>query len=178
MAEEKDTQAGDRSEATSAVKDTLGGLAATGAAAVATDTESFTTNAMSAILYELEASDMAERRARREDVREFAANMRTDFTNMKDELGSFLAGTQQPTAPPEEPIKLHQTLLDDLKGSADEDFDKRYIAQQKLAHTEATTLFKSFESRGGFNAGLKNLCRLGLPVLEAHQRELERLDQA
>jgi putative membrane protein len=72
---------------------------------------------------------------------------------------------------------LHQVLLDDLKGASDENFDGRYIAQQKLAHTEATTLFKSFESRGDFSAGLKNLCRLGLPVLEGHQRALERLEE-
>lgn len=168
------SQPGDKSKVASSIKDVLGGVAATGAAAMATDTEAFTKNATSAILYELKAGDVAMRRARRDDVREFAAHMKQDFERIRSDLNSFLGGTEEPTQPPQQPIKLHEVLLEDLNGASDEDFDDRYIAQQKLAHLEAITLFKSYQSRGD-NDGLKNLCRVGLPVLEEHARQAERL---
>ncbi|MGH8164187.1 MAG: DUF4142 domain-containing protein [Rhodanobacteraceae bacterium] len=168
---------GGRSETGSAIKDALGGVAPTAAAAVATGTHSFTENATSAILYELAASEAALRRSRREDVRAFATLMRDDFSRIQSDLNSFLGGVVGPTSPPERPMKLHRVLLDDLDGAADADFDHRYITQQKLAHLEAITLFKAYQKRGD-NDGLKNLCRLGLPVLEEHARLADELDNA
>jgi len=166
-----------RSGAISAFKDTLGGAVATAVAASAFSTDSFVTNGMSAILYELKAADIALRRSHRDDVRAFAQRMHDDFGTMKNELGSFLGGTIGPTAPPEKPMKLHQVLLDDLEGVRDADFDGLYITQQKLAHLEAITLFKTFHKFGD-NDGLKNLCHLGLPVLEEHAQMADRLDDA
>lgn len=177
MNSEKPPRPDDRSQAASSVKDALGGVVATAVAAVAMSTGVFVTNGMSAILYELEAANMAQKRARREDVKTFAERMRYDFEKMKSELGSFLAGTPKPTEPPTEPMKLHQVLLDDLAGSSDEDFDRRYVTQQRLAHLEAITLFKTFHKFGD-NDGLKNLCRLGLPVLEKHADAASQLQAA
>ncbi|MGH8216846.1 MAG: DUF4142 domain-containing protein [Rhodanobacteraceae bacterium] len=171
---ESSARPGSRSETASAIKDLLGGVAATAAAAGATHTDSFAENATSAIRYELDASDVALRRSARSDVREFATRMRDDFARIQDGLNSFLGGTTGPTQPPEKTMKLHKILLDDLSGADDEHFDERYLTQQKLAHLEAVTLFKRYQN-AGHNDGIRNLCRLGLPVLEEHQRMLDQL---
>lgn len=164
-----------RSEAAGAIKDLLGGVAATAAAVGATHTDSFTENATSAIRYELDASEVALRRSQRDDVREFAQRMRDDFARIQDGLNSFLGGSTGPTQPPQQKMKLHKILLDDLSGADDEHFDERYLTQQKLAHLEAVTLFKRYQD-AGHNGGLRNLCRLGLPVLEEHQRMLKEME--
>jgi putative membrane protein len=174
MADKDVPRAGSRSEVISKVRDAVGGAAARAAGAVATSTEAFMNNAASATLYELEAARIALRRSHSDDVRQFAQRMLDDHGKMKSELGSFLGATESPTQPPDRPGKLHQVLLDDLEGAADEDFDHRYVSQQQTAHREAITLFKTYEKRGQ-HAGLQNLCRLGLPVLEEHARMADAL---
>lgn len=175
MSHDKTSAPGDKSEPVSATVDAIGGVAAKAAAAAAHGTGAFLENGMSAILYERQAADLALKRARRDDVRAFAQTMRDDFATMESELRSFAGGSEASKDVPEHLIKLHQILLDDLHGADDEHFDTRYVAQQKLAHSEAKTLFKSYHKHGD-NGALTNLCRLGLEVIEEHIRALKNLD--
>lgn len=174
MKDKEAPRAGSRSETVSKVRDAVGGMAAKAAASVATGTEAFMNEAMSATLYELEAADIALRRSHDEEVRQFARRMLEDHGKMKSELGSFLGATESPTQPPDQPNRVHKILLADLEGASDQDFDHRYLAQQQIAHSEAITLFKTYMKRGE-HAGLQNLCRLGLPVLEEHARMVQAL---
>jgi predicted outer membrane protein len=66
--------------------------------------------------------------------------------------------------------------LDDLNGAADEDFDKRYIAQQKIAFTEAVTLFKTYHHTAR-DDGLRSLIGLALPALEQQREMVRQLDR-
>ena len=177
MADHTEPKGGSRSETASAIKDTVGGLAGKTLAAITTSIEGFGNHAMVALLYEIEAANIALRRSRREDVRRFAQTMLKDHGKMKSELGSFLGATDSPTQPPDSVDRVHQVLLDDLNGASDADFDKRYISQQQLAHSEAITLFKTYRDHGE-NPGLQNLCRLGLPILEQHAEMARRLAAA
>lgn len=174
--EEKDDQIkpNTRSEAASAVRDTLGGLAGKGLAATVRSTAAFADVAMVAVLYELESAELALKRAKRDDVKHFAQQMIADFGNMKSSLGSFLGATETPTSPPDSLDTVHQTLINDLNGASAEDFDGRYISQQQLAHSEALTLFKTYLKHGP-HAGIRNLCQVALPVLEDHARLAEDL---
>jgi len=168
------TPAGSRSETVSSIKDNLGGLAGKTLAGVTASIEGFGDHATIAILYEIEAANIALRRSQREDVRKFAKAMLQDYNELKKDLGSFLGATESPTQPVDHVDAVHQTLLDDLNGAADADFDKRYISQQQIAFSEATTLFKTYRDRGD-NPGLQNLCKIGLPILEQHTQMAKQL---
>lgn len=177
MASRTEPKSARGSETASAVKDTAGGLAGKTQAAVTTSIEAFGNHAMVAVLYEIEAENIALRRSTRQDVRHFAQVMLKDFGKMKSELGALLGATESPTQPPDSVDRMHKVLLDDLNGAADADFDKRYISQQQLAHSEAITLFKTYRDHGA-NPGLQNLCRLALPILEQHAELARRLAAA
>jgi len=167
---------GSKSETASTVRDTVGGLAAKAMATTADTVDTFGEKATVANLYELEAANIALRRSSREDVKQFAQRMLDDHTKMKTELRSLLGEAQGAGMPPDHVDKLHQTMLDDLAGASDKDFDHRYIQQQKKAHSEALTLFRTYADDGE-DTRLKDLCRQGIPVLEEHARLAEQLDR-
>jgi putative membrane protein len=170
-------QPGSKSDTASSIKEAVGGAAGVAMAATAITRDRFTTHAAIANLYELEAARIALRRAQRHDVKEFARAMIADHEKMGSELKSFLGGTNSPQKPPEQLDTLHQTLIDDLNGAANEDFDKRYIAQQRKAHQEAITLFRTYYNTGR-DDGLRNLAHLALPVLDKHLEMVRELEQA
>jgi putative membrane protein len=146
-------------------------------AATSITRKQFIRHAMVATLYEIEAAKIALRRARREDVKAAARAMLADHEKMESELRSFVGATNSPQMPPETLDAVHRTLIDNLEGASDADFDKRYIAQQKLAHSEAITLFKTYQ-RTARDDGLRSLIGLALPVLEQHMRMVRELDQS
>jgi putative membrane protein len=173
MTDDRKPERGSKSETMSAIKDTLGGLAGETLAATVTSAKSFAKHATIATIYEIEAAKIALKRAHRADVKDFAQQMIEDHTKMGSELGSFL-GTIPTMEPPKSLDTVHQTLIDDLNGADDEHFDHRYLEQQRLAHGEALTLFKTYRDRGD-DSGLRNLCKLALPVLEHHAEMADTL---
>ncbi len=166
-----------KSEAVSAVIDAVGGAAGLALAAISITRKQFIKRAVIANLYEVDAAKIALQRARRDEVREFARAMIADHEKMSSELRSFIGGTNSPQMPPESLDTVHQTLIDHLNGAFDEDFDRRYIAQQKIAHKEAITLFKAYHHTAR-DDGLRNLAGLALPVLEQHMQMVHKLEQA
>lgn len=171
---QQNSRPGSTSDTASAAHEAAGGLAATALAGAAVTVEAFADRAMVATLYELEAAAIALHRAQREDVRQFAQRMIDDHTRMKRELVSCLGATEGLVSPPDHVDSLHQTLLDDLAGASDQDFDRHYLRQQHLAHTEAITLFQTYLQLGQ-DPGLQNFCRVMLPVLEEHARLAQQL---
>jgi putative membrane protein len=167
---------GSRSEIVSSVVDTLGAAVGWARAATSITRKQFIAHAMVATLYEIEAAKIALQRSRREDVKALARAMLADHEKMESELRSFIGGANTPQTPPETLDTVHQTLIDNLHGASDRDFDTRYIAQQKLAHTEAITLFKTYQ-RTARDDGLRSLIGLALPVLEQHMQMVRELDK-
>ena len=174
MSNESTPQPGSRSDTVSTIKENLGGVAAKVLAGSTTSIEGFGDHAMVAILYEIEAANIALKRSRRDDVRQFAQAMIADYSYFKSGLGSFLGATESPTEPTDKIDKVHQILIDDLNGASDADFDKRYISQQQIAFSEARTLFKTYRDKGE-NAGLQNLCKIALPIVEQHAQMARQL---
>lgn len=168
-------KAGSKSEMASAIRDTLGGIAGEALAATSITREQFVKNAVNANLYEIEAAKIALDRTHRAEVKELAEAMLADHEKMGRELGSFIGEANIPEMPPQSLDRLHQTLIDDLNGAADVDFDKRYVEQQKLAHTNAITLFKTYHHTAR-DDGLRSLIGLALPVLEGHMKMVRDLE--
>lgn len=176
MTDEK-PKPGEKSDTISAIKEGIAGAAVKGLASVTTSKDEFVKLAGISDLYEVEAAKIALARSGREDVREFAQEMIRDHSKTTEELKSMLGAMNEPETPPDHLDKIHQTMIDDLNGASDSDFDKRYIAQQESAHSGAITLFKTFRDRGDDSA-LRELCRLALPVLEKHMAEVRQLARA
>jgi putative membrane protein len=168
---------GSRFEPVSAIVDTLGGAVGLALAATSITRKQFIAHAIIATLYEIEAAKIALRRARRDDVKACARAMLVDHEKMESELRSFIGATNSPQMPPESLDAVHRTLINDLHGASDRNFDRRYIAQQKLAHHEAITLFKTYQ-RTARDDGLRSLIGLALPVLEQHLQMVRELDKS
>jgi putative membrane protein len=167
-------QPADRNETASAMRDTASGLADKLEAAITSSTEGFVKMAGTSDIYELEAAKIALQRSTSQDVKDFAHHMITDHTRTTEQLKSTLQALGNPTVPPQQLDDRHQTMLDDLNGAAQEDFDHRYIAQQQAAHSAAITLFKTYRERGEA-AELRALCAQALPVLEGHLHMVEQM---
>lgn len=167
---------GSKSDMVSAVKEAVGGVFGLARAATSITRPQFIRYATIANLYEIEAAKIALRRARRSDVKEFARMMLVDHEEIGGKLRSFIGGSNSPQMPPDTLDALHQTLIDDLNGAADEAFDRRYIAQQKIAHAEAMTLLKTYHWTAR-DDGLRSLISLALPAFERHGEMLQQLQQ-
>ena len=168
---------GSRVEAVSAIIDKAGGAAGLVRAATSITRPQFIRHAAVATLFEIASARIALQRARRPEVKEFAGQMLGDFEKMDSELRSFCGGMNSPQSPPEAVDALHQILLDDLQGAANEHFDGRYLDQQMIAHREALTLFRTYRMAAR-DDGLRNLAGLALPVLEQHMDRLRALQHA
>jgi putative membrane protein len=168
---------GEKSEAVSAVVDDIGGLAAKLLASVTTSKESFAEMAGMADIYEIQASEMALSRARRAEIKSFAQQMIKDHHRTSDDLKSMLGSLNEPIQPTTKLNALFQTLINDLEGASDEDFDKRYLAQQESVHSAAVTLTKTYRDRGD-NSALRELAKLAVPLYEDHLRMVKQLAHA
>jgi putative membrane protein len=135
--------------------------------------DSFVRLAANAVVYELEAADLALERSRHRKIRGFARELLADFEKMGHELRSCLDDGGTPHPPAENLDASFQTLLNDLYDASEADFDKRYLAQVQSTHSAAINLFQSYRRAGG-DGGLASLCGHGLPLLEHH---LEMADQ-
>ncbi|HEX4272196.1 MAG TPA: DUF4142 domain-containing protein [Rhizomicrobium sp.] len=168
---------GERTEAVSSVVDSVGGLAAKLLSSVTTSKESFADIAGQADIYEIKAAQMALRRTHREDVKDFARQMIEDHTRTSEDLKSMLGSMNEPMEPPRKLNVLFQTLIDDLSGASDDNFDKRYLAQQEGVHSAAVTLTKTYRDRGD-NSALRELAKLAVPLYEGHLQMVRRMAQA
>jgi len=178
MAQDRDRpKPGEKSESLSAVVDSVGGFAAKLLSSVTTSKESFAEIAGMADIYEIKASEMALARAHRSDVKAFAQQMIKDHRRTNDDLKSMLGAMNEPMEPPQKLNLLLQTLMDDLSGSSDADFDKRYLAQQESVHSAAVTLTRTYRDRGD-NSALRELAKLAVPFYENNLAKVKQLAEA
>jgi putative membrane protein len=128
--------------------------------------DSFVRLAANAVVYELEAADLALERARHQEIKGFAREMLADFEKIGHELKSFCRDADS-RSPADNLDPSFQSLLDDLYGASDADFDERYVAQMRSTHSAAIALFKSYRRTSG-DGGLTRLCGAEVSVLEHH----------
>ena len=164
---------GSKSEAASAMRDSAVAMSEKAMAAMANAKDSFVKHAALGDMYELEAARIALKRTRREDIRQFARQMIEDHTRTSAALKAAVTGDGAVPVP-DSLDRAHQTLVDDLDGASDESFDRRYLAQQKSAHSGALTLFRTYRDSGD-DVRLGQLARETVPILERHMAMIERM---
>ena len=135
------------------------------------DDKTFVQKAVSGGMFEVKASQLAERQATREDVKKFAQQMTTDHTKVNDELKALATrkGWQVPT----EMLPKHKEILDKLT-SAGSDFDRTYIKAQVDGHQEAVKCFEECV-KSVTDADLKAFAEKHLPTLKEHLRMAQQL---
>jgi putative membrane protein len=141
--------------------------------------EAFVANACVGDLYEIQAGMVAAQRATSNSVRAFGEMMvehhTTAMHQMQAALGSSEVTRDFPDlSPTDELDERRRGMMKHLVEAADDDFDKTYLDQQKVAHREAVVLHKGYAENGD-NPQLRSVALGGLPMVERHLKALERI---
>jgi putative membrane protein len=114
---------------------------------------------------EVKFGEVAQNRARRTDVRAFAAQMVSDHTAAGNELAA-LAQLKQMT-PPDDMDLNHKAKYDQLSKTYGTEFDRVYMEGQVEDHTAVLAAFQN-EITNGSDADVKAFAQKYLPTIQHH----------
>lgn len=125
----------------------------------------FVEKAAEAGMAEVEAGQLAQKHAARDEVRQFGQQMVTDHTKANQQLMQI--AQQKGITPPAKSRKaqVEGRKLESLTGAA---FDKEYMTAQVADHQQAVALFEK-EANSGSDPDLKKFAGDTLPILRQHQ---------
>ncbi len=126
---------------------------------------SFLDQAATINLAEIQEAQLAEHRAPRPTVRQFARQMITDHTRANQSLTALAQskGVSVPTAPTQEQA-AQLAELEHVRGRA---FDRRYVEDQIMGHQQAIALYQG-EAANGSDPEVRAYAQQTLPVLQQH----------
>lgn len=166
------------------------GASSTGNRAEVTTTPEFIRMASMSDRFEIASSNLAIERTRTARLKEFAQHMVRDHEKTTQELQRLIAampGQSGATAAPRAGTgpapgspqatgldQQHQALLQQLQGTQGAAFERLYLRQQVMAHTQAVDLFRNYAAAGD-NAELKQWAAATLPTLQEHLRMAQQL---
>jgi len=171
-----DPTPGTKSEAMSATKDKLGHAVGLVSAEMTTTTKGFVTAAAGTDLYEVTAAKIAATRSHDAAVTKFAKEMIAAHTKTTAELKAIVADEKLAVAPPATLDTRRQTMIDDLRGAKEADFDERYADQQVDAHEEALIVMRGYH-KSGDNESLKKFAGNVENAVKMHLSMAKRLDK-
>jgi putative membrane protein len=121
---------------------------------------------------EVEAGKLAQQRAQRPEVKDFARQMVADHTKANDSLGS-LEKTTKMAAPKDLDMdhKVMRAQLSALKGAA---FDLAYVRAQVMDHQKTAQLLE-WEIGSGQSDPVKAYAKATLPIVLDHLQHAQRL---
>jgi putative membrane protein len=145
----------------------------------ASSSETFVANASNGDRYEIMAGSMAAERGRSDAVRMFGQMMVEHHTTTMHQLQAALMSSEVTQVfpdlqPPAELDERREGLLRRLREASDEEFDRTYLDQQRLAHEETAMLLRTYAQEGD-NAQLRSVALGGLPMIERHLRAVQRV---
>jgi putative membrane protein len=156
-------------------KDSVSDSTSTKSLEVTATTKRYAEGAALADMFEVDSSKIALDRSKSPEIKKLAQDMIDAHTKTSDELKSKLVRAGLIVELPTVLDAMHKALLDELKSANAQDFDMRYLAQQKNAHNEALMLHQSY-ARNGDIADLKALANDTAPKIEQHMTMLNELE--
>jgi len=133
---------------------------------------SFLVKATAGGLTEVEESQIAQDKAKDEEVKTFAQHVVSDHSAADDKLKSIAdAAGVQPPANPDTAQQKQIAALRKLQGNA---FDRRYVHDQVAAHKATLALFEK-EARSGSDPQLKQFASDTVPTIRQHLTDAEGL---
>lgn len=163
-ADQVSTEAGAENDA--AANAALGtGMNAAAPSALPTDAAGFV-NAMAASdLFELESAKFALEHGVSEQVKSLAQMLQREHSQSSADLKAAAAQANLTVTPALDAEK--KAMIDALKAAHGADFDKAFLAQQRMAHQKALMLVQNYANSGD-NDALKAFAAKVQPVIEFH----------
>lgn len=125
-------------------------------------------------LFEVEASKVAERRARSAEVRSFARMMVRDHTDANGKIRATATASSPPIQFPAALDPQHQETLAALRSAPRAEFDRQYMEGQVEGHQEALELQQSYGESGG-DPNLKAVASELTPIVRHHLDEAQTI---
>jgi putative membrane protein len=138
------------------------------------DRSGYVTQAAASDLYEIQSSQIAQTKAQRPEVREFAQMLITHHTQTTAAL-TAAARTSGMTPPPPALTPTHQEMIERLQTAAPAGFDQLYISQQVPAHEMALALHQNYAARGDTPA-LRATAAAAVPIIQQHLTRARELN--
>ncbi|MFD6752422.1 MULTISPECIES: DUF4142 domain-containing protein [Micromonospora] len=123
-------------------------------------------------LYEVQAGELAEKKAQDQQVKDLAQMIVTDHQDLDTQVKD-LAG-QLNVQLPNEPTPDQRTALDQLNNASGEEFDRLWVTQGLAGHLQAIQATQT-EISQGTETQVVQLAQTALPVLQAHYDALVQL---
>lgn len=153
-------------------QDKAGDLVARTQAALTGNAQDFVTNAAICDLYEIEAGRIAQARATSEGVREAGGRMVKDHIASSQKLREKTAAGHLTI--PASLDSRHAGLIEELRETPADQFDRIWLDQQKAAHKEAVAAMRHYRKEGD-DPGLRRFAGEALPIIESHLAHVEML---
>lgn len=126
--------------------------------------------------FEMQASELAEQRGERADVKQVAETLARENTATSQEIAG-LAPQLGLTAPQASLDVEHQQRLDTLRTLEGEAFDDAYLDQQVEAHENAVRTFQDYAQNGAAGP-LRDWASATLPKLQQNLASVQSLENA
>jgi putative membrane protein len=124
-------------------------------------------------LFEIQSSQIAQTKAQRADVREFAQMMITHHTQTTAALTA--AAQASGVTPRAELMPMQATMIQELQQAPAGTFDQLYMRQQVAAHQMALALHQNYAARGDTPA-LRTVAGTAVPIVQQHLTRAQQLN--
>jgi putative membrane protein len=124
--------------------------------------------------FEIESSQLALERSKRDEVTMFAQLMIKDHTEMSEGLAAAVRDDQLNVTVPDKLDAKHAALLTKLHELPQGEFDRAYLDAQMDGHRAAVELFRAFV-QSPTEGALGRFARAALPMVEGHFQHIEAL---
>lgn len=125
-------------------------------------------------LYEIESSRLALARTQDPNVRLFAQEMIDDHTRTSQQL--MAAARTAGLDPTPQLTRIHEEMLEELRGVTGQEFDRRYKMQQVRAHEIAVALHGNY-ARNGDTPALRQVAAMATPIVTQHLVRIRTLQE-
>lgn len=121
--------------------------------------------------YEIQSGQLAAQRSGFPQIRQFASRVVSGNTTMDQDLTAALRRNGTPVVTPAALDPRHLAMINDLSTVQGPEFDRRYVAQQVVAHREAIAMLQGYIQ----NSDSPALRQLAQQTLQATQAGLQAL---
>lgn len=125
--------------------------------------------------FEIQAAKLADEKSKNKGVKDFAALMIKDHTELGNKVTALAAqkGITLPTALNTD-LQNEYNKLDSLNGKK---FEEEYIDANVKGHTEAISKFEGVANGNDYSPDVKQFASAALPTLREHKEHAEALQQ-
>lgn len=125
-------------------------------------------------LFEIRSSEIALKKSRNDDIREFAQMMIEDHTEASSNLKVAVGEARVPVTLPTELDEAKLEKIGQLEKAEGAELDRLYIQMQIEAHDEALALHRNYAENGELEP-LRDIASDMASVVESHRDRLETL---